>query len=86
MAVIEFVLLAASFSMNIFIFWQNIDHVIDQVIRFIHDNEFEWDNFNRLLRNFHCYRVGNAYVMLLLMHGLCYVYSLACLSDYGICF
>ena len=39
MAVIEFVLLAASFPINIFIFWQNIDHVIDQVIRFIHDNE-----------------------------------------------
>ena len=24
--------------------------------------------------------------MLLPMHGLCYVYSLSCLSDYGICF
>ena len=40
MAAIEFVLLAASFSINVFIFWQNIGHVIDQIIRFIHDNDF----------------------------------------------
>ena len=33
-----------------------------------------------------CNHVGKAYVMLLPKHGLCYVYSLACLSDYGVCF
>ena len=53
MAAIEFVLLAASFSINVFIFWQNIDHAIDQVIRFIYDNEFEGANFKYLLRKFH---------------------------------
>ena len=39
MAVIGFVLLAASFSINVFIFWQNIDHAIGQVFRFIHDHD-----------------------------------------------
>ena len=40
MAVIEFVLFAASFSINLFLFSQNNDHVIDQIIKFIYDDDF----------------------------------------------
>ena len=39
MTVIEFILLAAGVSINVFIFWQNIDHAIGQLIRYINDND-----------------------------------------------
>ena len=35
MAVIEYLLFAAGFSINVFIFWQNIDHAISQLITYI---------------------------------------------------
>ena len=42
MTVIESILLSAGVSINVFIFWQNIDHAVGQVIRYInnHDNDF----------------------------------------------